>query len=81
MKTVKEVLRMHCNWDLLVFTEGSKIRVFDVDDFLSNSLMAYLKDRFDCVCNYVMFGYGNVNLIIISLMTVDEQKFNNIWER
>lgn len=68
-KTFKEILNRHCNWDLLVVIRSNRIRVFDVLDTESRSYWNYVEAFSDVVCNYVMFNYGRVNLLIVAMNT------------
>lgn len=68
-KTFKEILNRHCNWDLLVVIRSNRIRVFDVIDTESRSYWNYIESFEDVECNYVMFNYGRVNLLIVAMNT------------
>lgn len=73
MKRLQEILRLHRNWDLLVLIRGSNIKVYDILDTANSSYEKYIDCFSDVICNYVMFNYGCVNLLIIT-MEVDIDK-------
>lgn len=68
-KTFKEILNRHRNWDLLVVIRSNHIRVFDVLDTETRSYWNYVESFEDVCCNYVMFDYGKVNLLIVAMNT------------
>lgn len=69
MKTLKDILKRHRNWDLLILIRSNNIKVYDALDTATNSYWKYIAAFEDVCCNYVMFDYGNVNLLIISMKT------------
>lgn len=68
-KTFREILSRHNNWDLLVVIRSNRIRVFDILDIETRSYYNYTEDFSDVECNYVMFNYGRVNLLIVAMNT------------
>lgn len=74
MKTLEEILKLHRNWDLLVLIRGSNIKVYDVLDTANCSYAKYIDSFRDVICNYVMFNYGRVNLLIVT-MEVNIERF------
>ena len=69
MKTLTEVLKIHRNWDLLILIRSSNIKVYDTLDIGTASFNNYIDSFADTCVNYVMFDYGQVNLLIISMNT------------
>lgn len=68
-RTFTEILNRHKNWDLLVVIRSNQIRVFDALDSATRSYWNYVEAFEDVVCNYVMFNYGRVNLLIVAMNT------------
>lgn len=68
-KTFKEILSRHKNWDLLVVIRSKRIRVFDVLDSSTSTYWKYVEAFEDVECNYVMFDYCRVNLLIVAMNT------------
>ena len=68
-KTLREILKRHREWDLLILIRSNSIKVFDALDTATESYSKYISKYTDVICNYVMFNYGRVNLLIIAMNT------------
>lgn len=68
-KTLREILKRHRDWDLLILIRSNSITLFDALDTATERYSKYINKYTDVICNYVMFNYGSVNLIIIAMNT------------